>query len=227
MNFIVSSYSRRGVTIIEMLMVVLVLAILFALSVPALRGVRLSARNVAMEGTLRQHASLMGAYLQDHKDTFPWIGLPDKDGMLTLVLKSGEPFTINYFETASAWPSVMTSYYGDLWPHPSQSYPVKRNGLALYLYSCSMITDPSFWNDRTRRGVSQWRATRSPEVVDPTRKALLTGAVDVEPYPRWVRDGLTIAMCDGAVRFYPKRLLVDPVPTGDGSYPGFYHIRGY
>jgi prepilin-type N-terminal cleavage/methylation domain-containing protein len=227
LNSDVELRSRHGVTIVELLIVIAVLGVLLALSLPALRGMRSSARNVAAEATIRQHATLIGTYVADFKDAYPWLGLPNQNGMLTLLRQTGEPFTINYFETCSAWPSAMTSYYGDSWPHPSQAYPVRRNGLALYLYSCAMITDPAFWNERTRQGVSQWRATRATEVSDPSRKALLTSAVEVEPYPRWVKEGLTMAMCDGTVGFYPRRMLADPVPSGDGTYPGFFHIRGY
>lgn len=219
--------AKHGVTIVELLIVIAVLGVLLALSLPALRGMRSSARNVAAEATIRQHSTLIGTYVHDFKDSYPWLGLPDQNGMLTLLRQTGEPFTINYFETCSAWPSAMTSYYGDSWPHPSQAYPVRRNGLALYLYSCALITDPAFWNERTRQGVSQWRATRATEVSDPSRKALLTSAVEVEPYPRWVKEGLTMAMCDGTVGSYPKHRLADPVPSGDGTCPGFFHIRGY
>jgi prepilin-type N-terminal cleavage/methylation domain-containing protein len=122
--------AKHGVTIVELLIVIAVLGVLLALSLPALRGMRSSARNVAAEATIRQHSTLIGTYVQDFKDTYPWLGLPNQNGTLTLFRQTGEPFTINYFETCSAWPSAMTSYYGDLWASSIADIPraAKRSG---------------------------------------------------------------------------------------------------
>lgn len=204
-----------------------VLGVLSALAVNGLRIARTAGRQSAAEATMAQHLAIMGLYIADFRDSHPWFGRGE-NGVISLSSpNTGNPFTFYYFETCSAWPLPMAAYYGDTWPHKSQTYPRPELGMSGYLYSCAMIADPAFWSERTRTGPSQWRSTRAPEVRYPSRKALLTAATDRQPFPDWVTDGLTMGCCDGSVRFIPKPRLRLPIVSGDSPDPGVYHIRGY
>lgn len=224
--FDLNSRSSRGLTLIEMLVGIAIVALLAGLTAGAISGARNASRRIAIEATTRQHLVVLGMYLQDFNDVHPWLGQPVK-GKLALKLPSGDSFSVYYFETSSAWPIAASSYYDDVWPHRSHTYPRRHLGMSLYLYSCAMIADPTFWNPRTRVGSEQWRPTRSSEVRYPSQKSMLTSAVDGEPYPPWVKVALTMGMCDGSTRSVPKRELAAPVETGDGAEPGLFHIRGY
>lgn len=218
---------KSGFSIVEMLVVVGLIGLLLAITIPAIARSRQSARHGSIQATTRQHLTIFQLYLGDYRDVHPWFGMPDESGRLNLSLPNGgSPYQAYYFETCSAWAIPMASYYSDMWPHASQTYPGPI-GTARYLYSCAMIADPAFWNTRSRLGASQWRATRSSEVRYPARKALITGAVDQEPFPDWISDGLTLGLCDGAVRFILKPDLCLPVVAGDGPSLGLYHVRGY
>lgn len=217
---------RKGFTLIELLVVVGVLSILVAFTLPALSSSRAAARHAGTLATLREHLAVMALDTQDFRDTYH---SPDvaPSGRTTLRPPGRDaPYTIHYFGLSSAWPVMLAPYYGDTWPHPSHTFP-GRSGTSRYLYSCAMIADPAFWNPATRRGPSQWRGTRTAEVRYPAQKALLTAAIDTEPYPPWITDGLLFGRCDAAAGFCPKSRLRAPIDDGDGPFPGLAHVRGY
>lgn len=218
--------AARAFSLLDVLVAMAIIAVLGTCLTRALAQARSAARSVATDSTLRQHLTVFQMYLQDHRDTHPWFGKPI-NGKITLSLPdSGAPFEIYYFVSSWAWPIPLAGYYGGVWPHPSQHYP-GRDRTSAYLYSCAMIAEPEFWNERTRRGPSQWRATRAGDVLFPAEKALLVASISAEPYPPWIQHGLSLGLSDGSARFVAKPSLRLPLASGDGPFPGCFHVLGY
>lgn len=212
-------------TVPEILVSICIMAILLSLTLPVIAGARKAGRRSATESTLRQHLAIFELYVQDYRQFYPWFGSPT-DGLLTIQLPLSAPVRFPYFFLSELWPLPMADYYGGLLRHPSQSYP-GRSGGSLYMYSCAMMADPAFWNLRTRGTPDQWRATKPSEVIYPSRKALLVAAIDTQPFPRQVVDGVTFGFCDGSVKFALKSELAEPIGPGDGPHAGVCHVRGY
>ncbi len=63
--------SRRGFTLLELLIVVAVIALLVGLLIPALAGAHAQARRVKCQSNLRSIGHAVQLYLPDNRDTFP------------------------------------------------------------------------------------------------------------------------------------------------------------
>ncbi|MBN1508353.1 MAG: type II secretion system protein [Sedimentisphaerales bacterium] len=74
---------RAGFTLIELLVVIGIIALLVAALVPALNAARKQARTVVCRAYLRQWATTLALYLEDHNGRFP------REGAATLWLLSG------------------------------------------------------------------------------------------------------------------------------------------
>ncbi|MBI4026353.1 MAG: extracellular solute-binding protein [Verrucomicrobia bacterium] len=68
-----NSGSRRGFTLIEILVVIAIIAILAALLMPALNKARDSARAAGCVSNLRQVMQTVHMYVNDHEEMFPWV----------------------------------------------------------------------------------------------------------------------------------------------------------
>ena len=68
---------RRWFTLLELLIVIAIIAILTALSLPALNRARERANSIDCVSNLKQIQQALNSYAYDHKDTFPVYDLPE------------------------------------------------------------------------------------------------------------------------------------------------------
>lgn len=68
--------SRRGFTLIEMLVVVAIMAVLVAVLIPTLAGARESGRSARCLSNLKQAALICALYADDHRSVGPALGVP-------------------------------------------------------------------------------------------------------------------------------------------------------
>lgn len=170
---------RRGFSLVELLVVIAIVAVVSSLLVSGVTRIRERARAGQSLAYLRQHAAVFTQYTSDWRDTWPTFY------RLWSTPSVGSP----YFAASDGWPLQLSisGYYAhpylDAFQHPQAPpapVPVRgggaipaRHGISTaYLYDCSYLADPGFWNVETRTGPRQWRATRATEVLFPSHKTI-------------------------------------------------------
>ena len=78
--------SRKGFTLVELLVVIAVIGILIALLLPALAATRDGARAVVCKSNLRQIGLSLHTYAEGHGGRFPWTEHSDEDKSWILTL---------------------------------------------------------------------------------------------------------------------------------------------
>jgi prepilin-type N-terminal cleavage/methylation domain-containing protein/prepilin-type processing-associated H-X9-DG protein len=133
---------KRAFTLIELLVVIAIIALLMAILVPVLRGVRNQAKAVACQSNLRQWGVVFSMYKQDNDGKFPHWYSP-------------------------SWVSVRVE---DAWPYTLRPYYSDSNDLLLCpMATGRKVPDPLWPYDGQPGGT--WRAwkwkihTRVPELV--------------------------------------------------------------
>jgi len=81
---------HRGVSLIEMLFVLGVIALLFAIAVPVFNGVRGQSRTAVSAGNLRQWGAANTQYVNDNEQRLPWEGLLAGESMPNEVMMNFE-----------------------------------------------------------------------------------------------------------------------------------------
>lgn len=230
-----------GFTLIETLLVVALVALLVALSVPALARVRVSAFQVASLANLRSNAAAFAEYANDWDDALPQFAYPD--ATYTVLHTHGMTFEIKYFFQSFTWPFVMAdSYLNGSLASECLLYPGmagRDDALAptYYYYSPTLITTPAFWDQETRTGPDQWRCVRLGRVRFPAAKALLVEADPVAFLPtpapplhpaRRASHRPAMAFLDGHAERFDDAVCGDVIPTGEGPYEqALFHIGIY
>lgn len=229
----------RGFTLIESLMVIAVVAILAALLTPKFHEVRRGAWRATSLSNLRLHAAVFGVYAYDFKDAFPYYVDPAAPVFEVGSRIRGVGYPTGYFGAAALWNYALAdSYYeGDpfqlcFYP-PDYPYGVRspewRYGPTPYVYSCTFLADPAFWNPATRTGPSQWRPTYAHEVRFTDSKVLLISEFTTprdrdgdRPIPPPTNDRWEVATTAGAAIAVPAGRMNRGYRRGDGhwSVPG-------
>lgn len=211
-------HGARGITLIETMFVLVIVALLMAIAYPTLATMRESARNAVSLQNLRTHVSTFQVYQEAYKDYFPYFTSPD--GPVYIEYR-GKRYKIQYFGAFYRWQIALArDYYGNIAPHPSQRRPGGTQ-IVSYIYSATCLADPAFWNAETRTGPDQWRAVRGGEVVFPSRKALFTESEPIFPTlhaPPAAK--LNLGMMDGSANGYKVSELTRPHFSGEGNFKG-------
>jgi prepilin-type N-terminal cleavage/methylation domain-containing protein len=172
--------ARSGYSLIEILLVIAIIAIILALTIPSLSSMRFSARQTSSLSSLRQLAVTTSSYNSDYNDNFPvpwdpratsWILRNDRTQMII-------PGDFHYFSTYENWHYLLASYYGNDTSnqvyYPTEQVAFENSGGgAPFAYSCAFLAHPAYWNESTRTGSTQWRGTRSSSVAYASRKVLM------------------------------------------------------
>lgn len=221
-----------GFTLTETVLVIAIVGILVALTLPSLGSVRRAAQDIRAQSDLRQHVAVFAAYASDADDCFPYFA--DPRASETVIRSSQGAVAFHYFNSSTFWPhALVDSYYGgiglesDVFRSPyireEEAYDT------VYVYSCSLIASPLYWDPATRTGRDQLVAQRVSNVRFPSQKAVLSAdpwILDRSPRAVLEADGVQsatslIASSDGAARGVTVGTLGASVRTGDGSPPGF------
>lgn len=223
-------------TLIETIIVIAMVATLVAMILPSLGRVKLKAQETVSLGNLRSHAQVFSVYTNDWKGIYPYFTAPDATA--TVFYPDGNPIAIEYFDAHAFWNLALApDYYGGNYRHPSFFPPGEIGGYPMcYLYPCTFITDPRYWNHETRTGPSQRRPTGAHEVLFPSAKVLLSATGDCYdqgvyvPYdpknpPDYVKpsDPRLVALTDGGARNVRYGAFTRGYDRGDG--PGGFHVN--
>lgn len=167
---------RRGFSVIELVLVVLLVAVLVSLLIPALGRTRLQARITKSQANAASHAKILTQYTADYRDLFPYF--TDPNATKSVVRPSGRDIAVpgEYFDAFALWHIALADqYYAGLPSSPVFLDPVDPAAL-LYYYPCCFIARPEYWDPRQRlNGNVQWRPTRAADVLYPSQKSLISG----------------------------------------------------
>lgn len=218
-------HARReaGYTLIETLLVLVIVSLLAALTIPRIAAVRKLADRAVSLSNLRSHAAMFTQYDSDYKDTMPCF----IDPLATKgVIRGGNLIlTCAYFDQTLYWNIPMSDLYYQLSPRAGVfARPRRQVDYATdYWYSSSFLADPSFWVPETRTGPSQWGPVRLSDVRFPSRKAMFfTGFAywDEDHNDRRRNPTAEIALSDGSALAVKSSSLTAPYYQGEGNWPG-------
>lgn len=220
--------ARKGLTLPELLVVLLVVGILVALAVPTLAAARARGARVKSLSNLRQivASTLLYAdtYAQAHpaanpNTQYPSYGPPGGMLGITWWSMSDQWFRIVYadqsLETIQAW---------ILAPGAARR-PDRGNVLGFlrstsYLYSSSFIGDPRLWEQGTVFEPSLRRGTRVDDVHFPSRKVFFwewelpyERTPEANPYARELDRPAPVGMHDGSARNFIQTQATPAVPN--------------
>lgn len=166
---------RRGTTLIEILVVVLLVSVVLGLSVGLLASIRDRGRDATSWANLRSHALAVTAYTSDFGSLFPYV---TKVGFASTTFEPELP-PVSYFDAHRTWHRALAGDYYNMSPRDRAfSSPHRRASENRWLYSdyfypCVYIAHSSYWNPYSRLGVVQYQPTRVDQVSYPAQKILI------------------------------------------------------
>jgi len=229
---VVRSARARGLTLTEVLVVIVILGVIAAVIVPSLFRGRQEARTTASLANAREHARVFAVYAGDYSDHAPYFTRPVPGESTVLEIGEGRVVRVRYFSAFFTWPYVlgMPYYHSRASPAFVSAYtPVAPREAFDYLYPCWYLAHPEYWSKTTRKPPPlQLRATRLADLAVPAHKAFVVDDAlwqfsTIEGQPR------TIAGCaDGhaevvmADRLTPQHHLGDGAPEPYSDYHGHF-----
>ncbi len=223
----VSDASAPGFTLVETLASITVVVLLLALVVAALPWSRGRAWRTVSLSNLRSHAAIFTMYETDFRGFFPYYTRPDQEESLISVPGTDQCVSVRYFWGAGRWNYVLANqYYGGEKDHESfyppdypdgHEAPALQLGATPYLFNCTFLADPDYWDPRTRVGPAQWRAVRADAVALTAKKALLVN----EWFPplrigQGKRNSTELSLVDGSAATVLSGRIEPGYPNGDG-----------
>ncbi len=178
---------NRAFTFVEVLVVLLILAVLIAMLLPALRRTKNSAEDIQSLSAIRQMHGAMTLYTHDHGLTYPFFGVPGNPEAGIWIngfhQSSGLPGGHQFFmQHQSLYVSALVKYLAGPMDTPSgpafyqTHHPDRETPENLYVtgivYSHSFIASPAFWKDGGPHEARYVQSTRVSMVRHPPRKVL-------------------------------------------------------
>jgi prepilin-type N-terminal cleavage/methylation domain-containing protein len=133
---------RKGFTIVELLIVIVVIAILAAITIVAYNGIQDRAKHTSMVSFVSQGVKKITAYAAEHSDTYPSdaaeAGLVSSDGVTYEVSSSARGYCLTvkanrmmYFQTSTMSAPSQGTCYGILawWPLNGDASDASGNGV--------------------------------------------------------------------------------------------------
>jgi type II secretory pathway pseudopilin PulG len=218
----------RAFTTVEILVVVAVLGVLMALTMPMLARVRNGARASVTVANLRSHSAVLLSYTIDYKDLFPALTNPRASYSVIRCESASVAVRAAYFDQFNLWNVGLADQYYDgsfrtkAFHSGWDSIAVSpRAGLHL---ACSFSADPSYYDADTRTAPpAQLRPIKATEVLFASKKSLMTA------YTPWVHFQRVFGgMVDGQASEFRNEQLVGDLRSGDGAYAAFgFHWPAY
>lgn len=211
---------RRGFSLVEVLVVIVVIGILMALALPALKGARRQAHNASALQTISQLHAATFLYGADHREAFPYLAIPGKpDAKLVVnghLLKHSA-----YFQQSRYFVNLLHPHYYDDRGSIERPYGSGVPDPPDVIVSRFDITNcvfaaPAYWvGDVPPDDPHLFRGTRFHDVMFPAHKGLLLDLASdlLEPSGAYRTEGrglLTVGMSDGSAGY---RSADDALPT--------------
>jgi prepilin-type N-terminal cleavage/methylation domain-containing protein len=217
-----------GFTLVEMLVVILVVAVILAVAIPALGHWRRTGRDSATLSLARQHALNLTAYANEFKEVAPYFTVPLPGEVSPIALHDGTTIKVFYFGAYYTWSHVLgPRYYRTPGIGPEFVSPWSRDtwrGAFDYLYPCTFIAHPDYWNYATRTiPPEQLTPTRLGDVAHPSAKAFVVDdAMWQSDRAMHAGERRTAAGCvDGSGVLLRAGLCAPQYRVGDGAAPPF------
>lgn len=245
---------RPGFSLIEVILVVVIVALLVALSAPGLAGARRRAVGVSTAANLASSGQLVTQYLGDWKERFPIVFDPagEERPYSCGGVERSHHARSGYFLNSELWYRALCGGYFDGPGAPAALRPAERPAdgpgpARPFVLPCAFFASPDFWDLATRLDERQYRATALPEVVYPSKKALLLSMYWMyESTPGPIRFGRDFGRWSKVPALRVDLSIAEPtlgdfemgVLMGDGagwgrmhtfdagSYPGYHTERG-
>jgi prepilin-type N-terminal cleavage/methylation domain-containing protein len=220
----------HGLTLLELLIVIAVIAVLLGVIVPGIRGIRSRSREVEVLSTLKQHAATFTVYGGDYKGSTPQI-VPAEVGEFDITPSGfSVPIVVRYPWTWGYWHFAFArKYYEQGVMSPAFYAPGEARGsVTNYQFSCAFLADAEFWDPTSRTGPLQWRAQRLDEVASTSSKVLLASdsPMPIDEQRRVVVGTATrghFAWVDGSGSAVASSFILPGYSRGDGPWGEPYH----
>lgn len=233
----------RGVTLVEVLVVIVVMSILLGVLVPLLGIIRHRGKEAVDASNLRQHAAVMAMYAVDWNDAHPLFLNPRASTSVLRWRSRQVEYELPYFLTSLAWPMALADDYyeeqmseGAFWSprEPEVRSQTLAFGTTSYSYSCALVARPEYWNPETRLAdpARQTGVTRDSEVRYPSAKAMLVlqlgGWTVLDDLESTTLAELTAAMADQSVAMFRPNQMIAATVFADGRNPPWsMHVRDW
>lgn len=219
--------TRRGFSLTELIIVILLVAIIASFLLPAISGARGSADETVSVSRVRQNAVMIGMYSADHRGFHPYFTDPMAD--YSVLRSDAGDVAVRYFDATVFWNFAMIpggyaeSVVDEVFRAPNQQISFVTD----YRYAACFIATPEFWTAETRIGPTQWRATRNSQVVYPSAKGMIRRLVySAVSETEIVGDELDVGYVDGHAERTRRSELHQGYPQGEGDWVGSTRING-
>ena len=224
------SARRRGLSLIELLVVITVILVLIAIALPTVSAVRSRSNTTKSVSNLRQHAAAFSAYTTDWAGVLPRFISPDGTHRLDQTTRGTGPFPYPftdrypYFAQSVFWPFVIATsgYHDHNWTadffHPPgvNILDASTQDDLPYQYTATAVSSPAFWQTTTRTGPDQWVAVRIADTRYPASKVLLSTLYQ----PSRGAQQAHLAFMDASAESRDPARIEPPYPTGEGPFDG-------
>lgn len=219
----------RGFTLTELLLSILIVALLIALLLPSLGGVRAAGLDTRTLANLRSSMAVLDMYANDWRDAYPCFADPYASVNI-LRLSDGRVFTFSsYFAQPMIWRAALADAYydGDVFhrsTYPAEAFAGPHPRRGPFVLTCTLFTHPDFWREETRTGLDQFRGSRRSDVQFPSDKSVVLDVgflLDTPPPPANAR--VRVAQADGSALGAPADTFPRGYHQGEAPYRGWLH----
>lgn len=162
-------------TLVEVLLSITIISILLALSIPALRSARSSARETRSAAKVRQLLIALHQYTEDHKAFFPYFGTPGSPSTPLDPAVVPAPDAPSYFRgQAYYWLPLIQPYYSRTDALVRPVHPLtQREYISYVALTHTVAAAPRYWEEPDPDDLSLFRGCQSHELTFPSNKGLL------------------------------------------------------
>lgn len=166
-----ASAPHRGVTLIELLVAIAVVAVLVSITIPAVSGARGAALRTETDSDLRQGVSMLASYASASRGFGPFVEPPvsatgEIGDFVRIELPTGGAVGTPYFAQTHFWHTALLARGYDM----RGSY---WGGYDAFTASQSFLADVGYWTEHGTQTRDAWAVQRLSSVTSPASKALL------------------------------------------------------